>query len=59
MIFIPVYNPNNEIIKIVIKLIKIYKFKSSEIFIINDNSDEGCEKIFSNLEKIGCVIKKK
>ena len=58
MIFIPVYNPNNEIIKIVIKLIKIYKFKSSEIFIINDNSDEGYEKFFSNLEKIGCVIKK-
>ena len=58
MIFIPVYNPNTEIIKVVVKLIKIYKFRSSEIYIINDNSDKGYEKIFFNLEKIGCIIKK-
>ncbi len=57
MIFIPVYNPNNEIIKIVIKLINNYKFKASEIFIINDNSKKEYNKIFSNLKKIGCEIK--
>ena len=39
MIFIPVYLPNNEIIKLIIKLSKEYQLNPNMICIIDDHSN--------------------
>lgn len=58
MIFIPVHNPNSELLKLVIKLIKIHSIKAYHIYIVNDHSkNQKSNKIFLNLSKLGCNIK--
>ena len=57
MIFIPVCNPNNELLKLIISLTKSYQIKVSDIFIINDHSDQKkTYKLFRNIKKLGCII---
>ena len=57
MIFIPVHLPNNEIIKLVIKLSKEPKLNPNMICIIDDNSKNyKSNKIFNFLKKFGCKI---
>ena len=58
MIFIPVHNPNTELLKLVIKLMKNHNFKAEDIYIINDHSqNKKSRKVFINLSKLGCKIK--
>ena len=40
MIFIPVCNPNNELLKLLISLTKSYQINAANIIIINDHSDQ-------------------
>lgn len=57
MIIIPVFNPNNEIIKLVLKLNKFYKVSTKNIYIVNDHSiNKRSKKIFDILKKLGCKI---
>ena len=57
MIFIPVCNPNNELLKLLISLTKNYQIKASNIVIINDHSDQKKTYIiFNNIKKLGCQI---
>ena len=57
MIVIPVFNPNSELVKLIINLTKNYKIKASNIIVINDHSNKKkIENIFENIKKIGCKI---
>lgn len=57
MIFIPVCNPNNELLKLLISLTKNYQIKVSDIIIIDDYSDEKkTYSLFKNINKLGCII---
>tara|TARA_B100000963_G_C22586673_1_gene653455 strand:+ start:262 stop:942 length:681 start_codon:yes stop_codon:yes gene_type:complete len=58
MIFIPVFNPNNELLKLVLRLINNHSFQAKDIYIIDDHSKNSkSRKIFKNLANIGCKIK--
>jgi len=52
-IIIPVLNPTSKIVSLVSDLIDK---GAKHIVVINDGSDEGCENIFSQLEKFSCII---
>ena len=59
MIFIPVYLPNNEIIKLIIKLSKEYQLNPNMICIIDDHSNNNkSDNIFNFLKNLDAKLSK-